>query len=167
MRHTTYSHFCTWNSEIKAILQSDFMQAKDREGSGQPWSQKVKFSFFLINNVCSWTSLISEFQKCHFYFCAMPRNAHNCNLKNDSIQFLGYVFAKNRYIILKFGMPDVQAWFSTYCAVFKDFENFGFCKKLYKNISFLLYGLNSFLNPGWPFWITPYSTAFASYLHFA
>ena len=48
---------------------------------------------------------------------------------------LAYMFAKNRYIKLKFGMLDLQAWLYNICTLFYFFANFGFCKKLYKNFS--------------------------------
>ena len=66
------------------------------------------------------------------FFCAMSINAQNRSLKNDVINEydLGatYMFAKIRYINLKFGMPDVQAWFPTCILFFENFENFIFWK---------------------------------------
>ena len=88
--------------------------------------------------------MISGFQKCHLNFCAVPRNAKNCNSKkwrHSRLRFLGYMFAKNRYISLKFGMPDDRTWFNKLLYIsFKNLE-FGFWKKnLLKNFSFLLFG---------------------------
>ena len=76
-------------------------------------SQKVKFSnrYFWIKNMCFWTSLISGFQKCHFYYSPMSRNGPNHSLKkwrHQRIRFFGYMFAKNRHIKLKFSMLYVQ-----------------------------------------------------------
>ena len=48
-----------------------------------PGSHEVKFStwYFWTKRTCFWTSLISEFQKCHLYHCPMSRNAPNRILK--------------------------------------------------------------------------------------
>ena len=58
---------------------------------------------------------ISEFQKCHFYFFAMSRNAHNRSLKKwryQRIWFLGYMFAKNRYMNLNLvWMNLIWTWY--------------------------------------------------------
>ena len=40
------------------------------------------------------------------------------------MRFLGYMFAKNRYMNLKFGMPDVQAWIYNILRVFYIFMGF-------------------------------------------
>ena len=79
MRHMLSSHFCSLNSKIEALLQSKPMQVNGLEGSCQPRVKKVKFSnwYLRIKNECLWTSLISGFQKCHFYFYAMSINAQN------------------------------------------------------------------------------------------
>ena len=70
-------------------------------------SHNVKFSnqYFWIKNMCFWTSFISGFQKCHFYYCPMSRNAPNHSLKkwrHQWIRFLVYMFAKNRH------HPEIQ-----------------------------------------------------------
>ena len=55
-----------------------------------------------------------------------------------------YMFAKNIYTNLKFGMPDVQAWLyniGTYkYAVFWIFRKFWIVKKSYKNVNIFNFG---------------------------
>ena len=53
-------------------------------------------------------------KKCHFYFCAISRNAPNRSLKkwrDQRILFFGYMLTKNKYINLKFGILYVQTSF--------------------------------------------------------
>ena len=50
MLHVIYSHFCTYNSKIEAILQSDSMQVNDKEGVGQPQVTKGQFSELASSN---------------------------------------------------------------------------------------------------------------------
>ena len=89
-------------------------------------------------------------KKCHFYFCAMSRNAENRNIKMTSSTDTGFwaiCLPKNGYINLKFSMPDVQARFYNILCVFVFlFENFECYKKLYKKRIFLLFGLFFFRN---------------------
>ena len=89
--------------------------------------------------MCFRTSLISGFQKCLFYLCAMSRNTRNRSLKNDVIngylRFLGYIFAKNRYTNLKFGnlacdMPRHNS--TTYCTFWNILKNLDFVKRYIK-----------------------------------
>ena len=49
------------------------------------------------------------------------------------MRFLGYMLAKNRYINLKFGIPDVQAWFFNILGGFENFVNFDLWKTYIKN----------------------------------
>ena len=62
------------------------------KGQVNPGSRMFKFSiwYFLTKKKCFWTSLTSGFQKCHFYFGAMSRNAPNRSLKNDVINGNGF-----------------------------------------------------------------------------
>ena len=63
------SHFCTYDSKIEAILQSDPMQVNDREGSGQPrvaWGQIIE--------------LVSLNEKCMFF--------NEFDFRNAKISFL-------------------------------------------------------------------------------
>ena len=70
------SHFANWPHE-----------SNDREGSGQLRVILVQiFDVFKNKNVYFWTSLVSGFKKCHFYFCVLSRNAQNRSLKNDVIK---------------------------------------------------------------------------------
>ena len=60
-----------------------------------PWEHTPRaeqiFEFVFSNkNVCFWTNLVSGFQKCNFYFCAMSTNAQNCSSKNDIIKGYGF-----------------------------------------------------------------------------
>ena len=115
---------------------------------------RPKFPFSSIKNVCFRTSLISGFQKRHLYFCAMPKNAENRNLKkgcHPRMRFLGYMFAKNRYINLKSGIPDVRPGFYNIIYVFLNFKIFVFCKK--KNLVFFTFWVKiTFLEyPTWLF----------------
>ena len=97
----------------KAICNLTSCKSTTKNGRVNPGSCKVKFwnsFFFKIKYGCFWTSLISEFQKCHFYFCAMYRNASIRSLKkwrHQRLRFLGYMFVKYRHINLKFGMPGI------------------------------------------------------------
>ena len=108
--------------------------------------------YFRIENVlCFWTSFISGFPKCHLCLSAGYRNAQNCSLKNYVIknQFLGYMFAKCRYINLKFGMPDVQVCCTTY-RTFLKILSFWF-KHKYKEVqNFHLWEFFFFENPRYP-----------------
>ena len=121
--------------KIEAILQYDSMQVNDWEGPGQTritWGQIFEL-VFSNKKRCFRTSLLLVFQKCHFYFCSMSINAQNRSLKkmrHQRIRFLGYMFAKNRYINLKFGMIDVNIWLCSIYPFSENFENFGFLKRL-------------------------------------
>ena len=54
MRDMYSKHFCTWNSKIESILQSDSKKVNDRGGSGQPSGhegQIFKFVFLSQKDV--------------------------------------------------------------------------------------------------------------------
>ena len=84
--------------------------------------------------------LISGFQKCHFYYCPMPKNAPNRSLKNDVINKYGYLamFAKNRYINLKFVMLYAQVRFYNILHGFLKILDFG--NRYLKMSVFLFFG---------------------------
>ena len=103
-------------------------------------SHKVIFfqMVFSNQNMFSWTSLIVGFQKWHFHLCATSRNAHHWSLmkwRHQRVRFLGYTFAKNRYINLKFGMLDVRIWFYDMFSVCVEILKFLDFNKKYKNQS--------------------------------
>ena len=69
-----------------------------KKGQVNPRPHKVKFSnwYFRLKNGYFWKSLslISGFQKFHFYFCAMFKNAQNRSLskrRHQRIRFLSYM----------------------------------------------------------------------------
>ena len=71
----------------------------------------------------------------------MSSNAQNRSLKNwrhQRILFLGYTFAKSRYIKLTFGMPYVQAWLCNMLYVF--LEILDFVKSYLNFVRFKLFG---------------------------
>ena len=83
MRHMFSRHFCTYNSKIEAILQSDPKKVNDREGSGQSSGHKrsnFQIRIFEPKNMCFETIFISGFQNCHLYYCPMSTNAPNHSL---------------------------------------------------------------------------------------
>ena len=62
----------------------------------------------------------------------MSRNAQSRSLKNDINECIfGYMFAKNRYINLIFGMLDARAWFYNMLYVFLKILDFGKLKILF------------------------------------
>ena len=84
------------------------------------------------------------------------------------MRFLGYVFAKNRYINLKLGMPDIQASFYNIHSGFPKFQKFWVLEKLRKKNYFYFVVKKSFWEkPREPFERKFCSTSFdVFYLHF-
>ena len=123
--------------------------------------------------MCVSEPVLSRESKNYFYFCVMPKNTQNRNLKkwrHQWIRFLGYMFSKHRYINLKFGVPDFQAWFYKMLYGFlKTSKLYDLRKKLDKKFRFLVLGGKTFFeNQRYLYWRTSYSTSFvAFYLHFA
>ena len=96
------SHFAIW-----------LCKSTTEKSQENPGSHKFKFSnrYFRVTNVFL-NQFCLKIQKCHFHFCAMPKNGQNLSLKkwrHQRIRYLGYMFVKNEYINNKCGLPDVQA----------------------------------------------------------
>ena len=64
--------------------------------------------------------------------------------RNQRMRFLGYMFAKNRYINLKLDMPDIQASFYNIHSGFPKCQKFWVLEKLRKEIIFILWLKNLF-----------------------
>ena len=118
------------------------MQANNREGSGQSWvTQGQIFDFFLfrIRNVSFWTILISGFKKCHFYFCAVSKNAQNLNLKNDVVHRYGFwaiCLPKIDISPRNLACQMSRHSFTSYCIFFYSFEIFGLWKRVIYKFQF-------------------------------
>ena len=96
--HLKNDKFFIWWSRIqksKPFYNLTPKKSTIEKGQVNPGSKKFKFLdwYFWTKNKCFWTSSISGFQKCHFYYC-----------RHQRMRFWGYMLAKNRYINLKFGM---------------------------------------------------------------
>ena len=112
-----------------------------------PWVTKVQICELVFSNkkYKFLNQLNSGFQKCHFY-CAMSSNAPNRSLEkwhNQRIRFLGYMFAKNRYINLKFGMFYAQPLFYNMYAFLEIWKK-GFCSYIKVSVFFDFGGKNIF-----------------------
>ena len=110
MRHMFSRHFCTYNSKIEAILQSDPKKVNDREGSAQPSGHKrlnFQIGIFEPKRCVSEPVWSQDSKKVIFItvrYLKMLQITVWKKWRHQRIQFLGYTFAKNRHINLKFSM---------------------------------------------------------------
>ena len=119
------------------------------EGQVNPGSHKVKFlnRYFWIKRCASEPDWSQDFKTMSFLILSDAKKcskSHFEKWRHQRIWFLGYMFAKNRYISLKFGMPDTQALFYN---MQKSVLLFWILEKLYKKSFFKTFWMKkSFLN---------------------
>ena len=112
------------------------------KGRDNPVSHKVKFSnwFFRIKRVCVSEPVWSKDSKNVIFVVRcleILKIAVWKKWRHQRIRFLGYTFAKNRYINPKFGIRDVQSWCYNILYSFEKNQILEF-KKLFINFSFLI-----------------------------
>ena len=141
-----YSHFCTYNSKVDDILQSDSMKVNDREGSGRPRVTLSNFRMrFSSKNVWFWTSLISGLKNVIFISVRCLEMLKIAVWKMTSSTVLGlYVCQKIDISTWNLSCQISRHGPTPYCTVFENYKYFGFQKMLYKNFSFFYFWVRHF-----------------------